>query len=201
MKIAIEGMDGVGKSTIARKLASDYNMIYLEKPLTGLFDTNVSNGKDVLREVSNKIYSSKDEALKAWFFGLGNLYSFIEYENEDVVIDRHFASNYFWNGTQRSNTIFKSMIELIGVPNLTIVLTASIQSRMERLYKRNPNDYDLADMEKHVKGDDKMINFLREFNIPFVEVNTDNKNVDEVYEEVRNIVNEKRNVMRLVKKC
>ena len=93
------------------------------------------------------------------------------------------------------------MIELIGVPDLTIVLTASIQSRMERLYKRNPNDYDLADMEKHVKGDDKMINFLREFNIPFVEVNTDNKNVDEVYEEVRNIVNEKRSVMRLVKKC
>lgn len=36
--IAIEGMDGVGKSTIAKMIANDFKMKYIEKPLTNLFD-------------------------------------------------------------------------------------------------------------------------------------------------------------------
>ena len=200
MKIAIEGMDGVGKSTVAKKIAGDYNMLYIEKPLTKLFNTKVSDGKETLAQVSNTIYSFDDEAIKAWFFGLGNIYSFLEYKNQDVVLDRHFASNYFWNGSPRTNTIFKSMIELIGVPDLTIVLTASIETRIQRLYTRNPKDYDITDLEKHVKGDDKMIEFLNEFQIPYIEINTDNKTSSEVYEEVRIAINNLMKIKKLVLK-
>ena len=200
MKIAIEGMDGVGKSTVSKRLATDFDMMLIEKPLSELFELADVNGSKELNGVSSKIYDFEDEAIKAWFFGLGNLYTFIKYEDKDLVIDRHFASNYFWNGTNRTDCIFNTMIELIGVPDLTVVLTASVNSRLERLYNRNPNDYDITDVEKMVKGDDKMIDFLNRFNIPFVEVNTDNKNADEVYEEVKSLVNELKNGMRRVLK-
>ena len=37
--IAIEGMDGVGKTTIAKRVAEDYNFKYIEKPLAYILDT------------------------------------------------------------------------------------------------------------------------------------------------------------------
>ncbi len=188
MKVAIEGMDGVGKSTIAKMIAANYNMIYLEKPLKDLFETSSNEGSKTLAEISKKIYKFDNEILKAWFFGMGNLYSFLNHENDDLVIDRHFASNYFWNGTPSTKTIFANMIELIGVPDTTIVLSASPNTRMERLYNRNPNDYDLTDSEKNVMGYDKILSFLREFDIPHSVVDTEGKTIEEVYSEVSSIV-------------
>ena len=95
MKIAIEGMDGVGKSTIAKKIAKEFDMIYLEKPLSELFGSDDINGMDVLSSVSNKIYQFDDERIKAWLFGLGNIYAYLKYGDKDIVTDRHFVSNYF----------------------------------------------------------------------------------------------------------
>lgn len=185
MKIAIEGMDGVGKSTVAKAITEEYGFKYIEKPMNEIFNTPSFNGKDVLDEVSRNIYDLDTKILKAWFFGLGNLYTFDKYKDEDLVIDRHFVSNYFWNGNEHSNIIYRTMIELIGVPDLTILLYATPKTRLERLYLRNPNDYDLTDTEKHVDGYDKMIEFLDSFDIPYVLVNTEDKNENEVIEEVK----------------
>lgn len=188
MKIAIEGMDGVGKSTISKLIAEKNHMIYLEKPLTEIFELKNIEGKKVLAEVSSNIYNLDNEIIKAWFFGMGNVYSFLKYKDCDLVIDRHFASNYFWNGTKRTDPIFRNMIELIGKPDITILLYASVKTRLERLYKRNPNDDDLNDPEKHILGYDKMISFLNDFEIPYVIVNTEGKTLEEVFNEVNGIV-------------
>ena len=183
-------MDGVGKSTIAKKIAKSLGYIYLDKPLKELFQTEKTNGEELLSIISNKIYDFDTEIIKAWFFGMGNIYSFLKYKNEDLVIDRHFASNYFWNGTSETNCIFKNMIDLIGVPDLTIVLYASVKTRIERIYSRNPKDYDLQDQEKHVDGYDKMLNFFNQFNVPYIFVNTENKTEEEIYIEVLNLIKE-----------
>ena len=188
MKIAIEGMDGVGKTTIAKMIAKSENMLYIDKPLKEIFDTEIINGKDNLASISSNIYKLDDEILKAWFFGMGNLYTFIKYKDRDLIVDRHFASNYFWNGSDRSKNIFKNMIDLVGKPDLTILLYATIETRLKRIYERNSNDYDLADKEKHVIGYDKMIDFLDEFQIPYVLVNTENKSINDVYIEIKEII-------------
>lgn len=184
MKIAIEGMDGVGKTTIAKRFAKENGFIYLDKPLNELF----GSANNMLSELYNKIYDFDDESIKAWFFGLGNIYSFLKYNNDDLIVDRHFVSNYFWNGTKKTDCVFKSMIDLIGVPDITILLYASVETRLKRLYKRNPNDYDLSDKEKHVLGYDKMIKFLDDFKIPYVVIDTEGKNEEEVYNEVNNVI-------------
>ena len=181
-------MDGVGKTTIAKMLAEDYSFKYIEKPLSYIFDTKILSGNINLREISKNIYNFNDEILKAWFFGLGNLYTILKYEGEDLIIDRHFVSNYFWNGNERSNRVFQVMIDLIGKPDLTVILYASPKTRMKRIYARNKNDYDLTDQEKQVDGYDKMIAFVNDFQIPYVIVNTENKSMDEVYQEVTNII-------------
>lgn len=201
IKIAIEGMDGVGKTTIAKRIANEYQMLYIEKPLEEIFNTPDLNGKANLSAVSNNIYSLNDEVVKAWFFGMGNIYSFLSHKKESLVVDRHFASNYFWNGSERSNSIFKNMIDIIGKPDITILLYASVETRLKRLYQRNKNDFDLSDTEKHVLGYDKMIDFLEKFEITYVLVNTENKNQDEVYLEVCKIVDslENNKVKKLIR--
>lgn len=73
MKIAIEGMDGVGKTTIAKRFAKENGFIYLDKPLNELF----GSANNMISELYNKIYDFDDESIKAWFFGLGNIYSFL----------------------------------------------------------------------------------------------------------------------------
>lgn len=188
MKIAIEGMDGVGKTTIAKLISEKYGYLYIEKPLSELFNVNDMNGSEILAEVSKKIYGLDAEMLKAWFFGLGNLLSFEGHKNDNIVLDRHFVSNYFWNGSEKSNVIYKTMIDLIGVPDITILLYASPQTRFKRLYDRDPNDYDLTDTEKHVWGYDKMIKFVRDFSIPYIVVDTEGKDINQVFQEVDTIV-------------
>ena len=200
--IAIEGMDGVGKSTIAKMIANDFKMKYIEKPLTNLFDIPKLKGKDNLSLISNNIYNLDDERIKACFFGLGNIYSVLFNQNEDIVIDRHFVSNYFWNGTERSEIIFKSMIDLVGKPDITILLYASVNTRMERLYIRNQNDYDLTDPEKKVLGYDKMLDFLDKYELPYILIDTEGKTIEEVYSEVYKVVSSLREnykVKKLVK--
>ena len=188
MKIAIEGMDGVGKSTIAKLISDKNDLMYLEKPLTNLMETKDIDGKRNLQNISENIYDLDDEILKAWFFGLGNLYSFINYKDKDLIIDRHFASNYFWNGTERSKPIYKLMMNIIGKPDITIVLYASVKTRLERIAKRNNTDYDLIDKEKHVYGYDKMINFLKEFDIPYVIIDTEEKSIEDICAEIQKII-------------
>lgn len=190
MKIAIEGMDGVGKSTIAKEIARRKGFKYIEKPLHCFFDNSEKSGSDELAKLSSRIYEVDDPLIKAWFFGLGNLLTFRDNKDEDLIIDRHFASNYFWNGTQESNIVFKTMIDIIGVPDISIVLYASPETRMQRLYKRNPNDRDIFDPEKKVNGYGKMVNFLEEFSVPYIIVDTENKSIEQVIDEVDDIVSQ-----------
>lgn len=82
--------------------------------------------------ILNKMYGINDSIIKSWMIGLGNLYVFRQFQNKNIIIDRHFASNYFWNGSQESKIVFKTMIELIGVPDITFLLYASTETRKKR---------------------------------------------------------------------
>lgn len=49
-------------------------------------------------KVATKMYDINDNMIKSWYFSLGNIYAARMFQNEDVVIDRHLVSNYYWNG-------------------------------------------------------------------------------------------------------
>lgn len=173
MIIAVEGMDGCGKSTIAKAIAKKFGYDYRAFPNKLFFDMDDSQYK----KLCNRVYDLEDAYAKAWFFGFGNIIA-TKNIGDGVVIDRHFLSNYFWNGTNESEPLYKTLLQLVGKPDLTIVLYAGKSERMRRIAKRDPNDYDLKDPEKMVLGYDKMIDFAKKYRLPSIVINTEKFDLD-----------------------
>lgn len=184
MQIAVEGMDGVGKTTIAQKIAKDFDFRYIDKPLHYLLPGTEDEAYEELNTILRKMYDLDDPVIKSWMIGLGNLYSCRNFRDKNIVLDRHLVSNYFWNGDEESDIVFKTILELIGTPDMTILLYASPQTRRKRLFLRDKNDRDLSDPEIWVGGYDKMKDFLEKFHIPYIPINTENRTIEEVYETV-----------------
>ena len=189
MEIIIEGMDGVGKTTVAKKLCDKYNFKYVDRPLQHLFNIGELGSKEDIEFQSklNKIFE-EDSKIQAWITGLGNIYNSIKYKNENVIIDRGVISNYFWNGNDENELIFKSINDLVGFPDVTIILYASLETRLNRIKARDINDKDLKDSDVYrPDGYKKMATFIKKYNIPYVFVNTENKTPDDVVKEIEEI--------------
>ena len=81
--ISIEGMDGVGKTTICNDIANKSDFIHVEKPLEKLF------GFENYIEIRNKVNNIQNRVFTSWFYGLSNIYLYEKYKDKYVVTDRH----------------------------------------------------------------------------------------------------------------
>ncbi len=182
MLIAVEGMDGVGKTEIARHISNKYGFTFIEKPLHYFYNDGAEQNYADLMKVANRMYDINDDVLKSWYIALGNIYVARMFSDENIIIDRHLVSNYYWNGSVNSDSVFRTLIETSGTPDLTILLYATPKTRMERLAKRNKYDSDLFDPEKRDDGYDKMLGFIQKFKLPSLVIDTENKSLAEVKE-------------------
>ena len=180
MMIAVEGMDGVGKTEISKHICDNHGFTFIEKPLHYFYNDGAEQKYADLMKVANRMYDIYDNVLKSWYIALGNIYVARMFKDEDIVIDRHLVSNYYWNGSIDSDPVFRALIETSGTPDLTILLYATSKTRMERIAKRDKNDPDLDDPEKKDDGYNKMISFLEKFNLPYLVIDTENITLDEV---------------------
>lgn len=180
MMIAVEGMDGVGKTEISKHICNNHGFTFIEKPLHYFYNDGAEQKYADLMKVANRMYDIDDNVLKSWYIALGNIYVARMFKDEDIVIDRHLVSNYYWNGSIDSDPVFRALIETSGTPDLTILLYATPKTRMERIAKRDKNDPDLDDPEKKDDGYNKMISFLEKFNLPYLVIDTENITLDEV---------------------
>lgn len=188
MIVAIEGMDGAGKTTICEYIEKKYNFINIEKPTKYLFEDK--SGKiDYPRyyETLEMIYQT-DDITRTKFFGKGNIIAVTKFPNQDIVLDRHLASNYYWNGNSELDEHYRQLIDKCGKPDITIFLYATPFTRYKRLRKRNMNDVDLKDSTIFADGTKKNIDFLIRFNLNHQIINTDNKTIAEVCHEVDRIM-------------
>lgn len=201
MMIAIEGMDGVGKTEISKHIAKQYGFIFIEKPLHYFYNDGAEHKYADLMKVAERMYDINDNMIKSWYFSLGNIYVARMFKNENVVIDRHLVSNYYWNGDLESEPIFESLIATSGVPDLTILLYATPKTRLERLRKRDKEDPDLSDPDKMDDGYNKMIYFVEKFKLPYIVIDTENKTLDEVKQIVNGEMQKlKENTKKLIRK-
>ena len=81
---------------------------------------------------------------------------------------------------------------MFGKPDLTILLTASPQTRMKRISDRDPNDPDLNKPTMKEYGYDKMIKFLDKYNFNYVIVDTETLSLSETIEKCKNLVKSRR---------
>ena len=178
--ISIEGMDGVGKTTTCRLLAEKLGYKFIEKNLRFLFDEN--DGFDNYFRIRDKVNADPDRLFTSWFYGLGNIYLYSMFKDENVVTDRHFLSNYAWSGTEDNTEVYELLIKKLGFPALTVILYANENAIAKRLRTRDENDSDLCKVNKAKEKYEKMIYFCEKYEMPYMLIDTSELTPDQVVE-------------------
>lgn len=182
MHIAIEGLDGVGKSSTAKLLASEINYEFIEKPMHYLTDVEYMDNYLRISDTINNLLPSDFAAL---FYGTGNYYTSLISKNKSIVTDRHLASTYYWNGDKDNTELFDFLVKICGKPDFTIILYADAITRKERVISRNSND---PDLQRNVFSNDqydKIIEFVKRYNMNYYLLDTTNMLLDDVVDELK----------------
>ena len=187
MKIAIEGMDGVGKTTIAQELAKRNNYTYIGNAIHQLFGITYKDSSyyKMFQSKEDEIFlRSGNDIIRAWLCSLGNIYTATQVKDKDIIVDRHILSNFQQNGTRENIKIYQTLIELIGIPDMSVILYASPEVRLERIYNRNKEDKDLRDKSIITDEYNKMIKFAEKFKMPYIVINTERKSIENIIQEI-----------------
>ena len=178
MHIAIEGMDGVGKTTAARLLAERLDFELVEKPLHYLFDQDGSTENYI--RIRDEVNANPNKIFSGWFYGLGNIYLYEHFGNRNIITDRHILSNYCWSGSNESDFVFDAIYRAIGHPDYTFIIYAPPEIVEKRLLNRDSQDSDLKKVSYVSEAYEKMIGTLEKYKMPGTVVDTSNKSPDEV---------------------
>ncbi len=186
--IAIEGFDGVGKTTLCNLLSKDLNLRFIEKPFKNFFNSNQEEKYIELRNNFNNI----NNELSIWFYNISyaSVYSHKENINKNIITDRFYASNYAWSKiTKNFNGIknFKEAIKKFGNPDLTIILYASNDVILKRLNERDKNDSDKQKIMSASLFYEEVKKFLKKTKQKYMLIDTDNKSEIDIKNEVENI--------------
>lgn len=178
--IAIEGMDGVGKTTASKLLAKRLGYKFIDKNLRELFDDG--NSYDNYIRIRDKVNASPDRLFTAWFYALGNIYLHTAHEKENIVTDRYFLSNYAWSGTENNDEVYDLLVKKLGFPDLTVILYADEHAILSRLRHRNELDSDIKKVILAKEKYEKMIYFCEKYKMPYMVIDTSNLSPEDVVE-------------------
>lgn len=178
--IAIEGMDGVGKTTASKLLAKRLGYKFIDKNLRELFDDGDSYDNYI--RIRDKVNASPDRLFTAWFYALGNIYLHTAHEKENIVTDRYFLSNYAWSGTENNNEVYDLLVKKLGSPDLTVILYADEHAILSRLRHRDELDSDIKKVTLAKEKYEKMIYFCEKYKMPYMVIDTSNLSPEEVVE-------------------
>ena len=175
--IAIEGMDGVGKTTACKLLAERLGYKFVEKNLHFLFDEN--DKFDNYFRIRDQVNSNSDRLFTSWFYALGNIYLYTMFKDENIITDRHFLSNYAWSGTDDNIEVYDLLVKKLGAPNLTVILYADEMAIANRLRSRDEHDSDLEKVKKAKEKYEKMVCFCERYKMPYMIIDTSNSTPDQ----------------------
>ncbi len=198
MIITVDGADGVGKSTLVKRLAEHYNCKVIDKPIYTYYERKFSDcdWKRMANEKMKEIFTSHhSNAEKADFVCKFLVYlKEILTDGNDYIIDRGILSCYIFNGDSTSENVFDKYLEMGAGFDVSILLDASKDKRMERLAKRG----DIADLNNQEvlslssEGARKYA-AARGLNTHFI--NTDNLNSEQVFNWAKMVIDREKEYM------
>lgn len=191
MKIVIEGMDGVGKSTVAKEVADRLGAKYVDGLLLNYLSENGMTPAEIkaVKKSLDLCADNENSMVRTWIYGFANIFNLMHYDT-DVVIDRHCLTTFYYNGDENSKRLYQIMQEFFGKPDIVILLKASLETRRARIVNRNPNDADLLSSWKMSDGYPKMEAAAKFLNLNYKIVDTDGKDLNQVLEEVISLIRE-----------
>ncbi|MDP2505578.1 MULTISPECIES: AAA family ATPase [unclassified Oceanobacter] len=152
--IVLEGLDGVGKSTLAQRYAQQHGYLLMTTP-----------GRDIQpirAEIINGLGNS--ETAKALFYAATvqaegeKAYQLVE-KGESVLMDRYRASTLAY-AYQRNVTLnLSAVLCQTRRPHLSILLTLDEQQRQERLQQRGATAEDIETLNPEFR--DGVLNSLQ----------------------------------------
>jgi len=156
MLIAIEGIDGCGKSTIAKYLKEElerrgFDVVLLKEP------TNSRWGRKIQESMEKRL--PPEEELRLFLLDRKydverNILPALK-EGKIVIMDRYYYSNIAYQGARGINPekIRKMNEEIAPKPDLVILLDAPPELCIERIKMREtlPNEFEKLDYLKKVR--------------------------------------------------
>lgn len=186
MHIAIEGLDGAGKTETAKLVAAKLGLEFIEKPLHFITD---EHGMENYFKIIERVNANEDKHFRARFYGTGNYLVSRLAQKGKVITDRHLVSNYYWNSDADHDLYFDELVKKCGRPDITFVLYVSSRERKRRILSRNPED---PDLKRKVFSDEpyiKIKDFLEKYKMPYEMVDATKMSLTEVVEYVCNRIN------------
>lgn len=155
MFIVIEGLDGAGKSTIARALGEAMGAEVLSTP-----GKNFNN----IREQIDRIYHNNHQARQLFY--ISTVVSVSEQVRElvnkgkNVIVDRYWLSTQVYHQWKSEDNHFEliDVANRILIPDITIYLHLPLEQRKNRLSERKKNT--LEDSQTLTKFADNELNKL-----------------------------------------
>lgn len=181
--ISIEGMDGVGKSTTCKLLSERLGYKFVEKPLHYLFDESEDKFDEYLR-IRDQVNANPNRVFTSWFYGLGSIYMYELFKDQNIVTDRHFASNYAWSGADNNGEVYDLLLKKLGAPKLTVILYSPSETIMKRLITRNKEDSDIKKAKKSEMIYSRMIEFCKTRELPYLVIDTSKLKPEEVVDRI-----------------
>lgn len=174
MVIAFEGMDGCGKSTVAKAVAKKVGFNHETQRIISIMDIEDKAFSNLVK----CIRSSKNEHMGFMFYTLRCMLDVDSGVN--TVVERSMISTYYFEHKKVSEEEFNRVMKYNVIPDITFILYASKETRIERIYKRNINDTDLTSMEALEEGYDIMLKFANSYNIPYICIDTEKYPLEEI---------------------
>lgn len=174
MLIALEGMDGVGKSSLSKLAARLLKGMPIVKAIHPL--CHPEDAIDNFMNVSSLVLSEQREEFSRCRFGVRGVFVYFRLNDVPMVSDRFYASN-LWH-VERRDVDVRRLVDLVGIPERTILLYASKEVLRRRITGRNVDDKDLEKVEMSERAYDLMRERFEKLSIPFVEMSTDGLGMD-----------------------
>lgn len=182
MLIAIEGIDGSGKTTIAKKLATKLNFNYINFPTNSF--------KNIKRFLKGKEKISKENQFLLFLtdIAINTIYT------KNCVLDRYVYSTLAYQNDLFSLEEAKTLFEKLKLkkPDYVIYLDVDIEVALNRINKRKKKKsvFENTEFLKKVKKEYEIMyeNQFFVFN-RWVKINTNGKNVNQILDEIMKEIN------------
>lgn len=174
MVIIFEGMDGVGKSSVAKSVAEKVGYEYNNQRLIDVLNINNDTYLNLVEIINN----SKNPYLPLSFYTFRTMFDCSCDKN--IIFERSILSLYYFEHDKLPYEDFSRLTKMGTIPDLIIVLYASPEERKKRIYSRNANDSDLLSATALYDGYPLMLDFAKDNDLPFVVIDTEKYSLEQV---------------------